>query len=84
MNNRKDNNYFYKSNNETMADLRTPYAIKKEKRDRDIYRDYLKMMKEPGAAATVVRSRLCEKYGIASPSTIWLICKTMAKAEKNS
>ncbi len=53
----------------------TPYRRKKLNKEMAIYNEWKRLMAEPGAMATRVREVLMEKFDVAAPSTIWLICK---------
>lgn len=59
----------------SLPQIRTNYRLEKETKEAQIYEEYTKLMKEPGAMATAVQQALMTKYRIHAKSTIWNICR---------
>ncbi len=62
--------------------IKTPYRIRKEAKELEIYKERQELMSQPGAMATAVDSYLTKKHGFGAESTIWFICKRVEKRIK--
>lgn len=60
-----------------MVTLQTDFRKEKEKMERTVYADFVRLASAPGAAKTDITRRLMKKYHIHSPTTIWSIRKRM-------
>lgn len=65
-----------------MEALKTDYQLEKERREEELYADFVTMMSVPGSRKTKVTKELMKKYGIHSPSTIYFIRKRMEAKER--
>lgn len=63
--------------------FKTAFQLERERKHLAIYTDYKQLMRTKGQSKTVVHKHLMEKYGIHSPSTIYVILKKFeSRAQK--
>lgn len=55
--------------------LKTEYAREKEKRDKDIYREWMRLTADPRNSRTLISERLMAKHEIYAKSTFYRIIK---------
>ncbi len=62
-----------------MDAFKTPFQKKREQRELAIYTEYQQLISVPGSSKVEVAKHLCEKYGLATISTIYAIRKRVEK-----
>lgn len=61
----------------------SPYRAEKRATELKIYNEFNELMSDPESQVTAVESKLMNKYGIHSHSTIWSIRKRVEKRLSN-
>lgn len=56
-------------------EFKTPHRVKKEEKELKIYSEFMELSQKPGASKVEIAKFLCEKYDIATISTIYSIRK---------
>lgn len=64
---------------EEKQDFKTPWRVKKEKTELEIYTRFMELIQKPGASKIEVAKFLCKEYNIATISTIYGIRKRVEK-----
>lgn len=64
---------------EEKQDFKTPWRVKQEEKELKIYSEFMELSQKPGASKVEIAKFLCEKYNIATISTIYGIRKRVEK-----
>ncbi len=64
---------------EEKQDFKTPWRVKKEETELEIYTRFMELIQKPGASKVEVAKFLCKEYNIATISTIYGIRKRVEK-----
>jgi hypothetical protein len=62
-----------------MEELRTAHAIEKEAKELEIYNEFLRLMRHPGAMKSRVAQLVSQKYNLHSNATLYNIRRRVEK-----